>query len=71
MLGSTFQKLDKNIPRTAANNIGRIANEFRPKSATAMSKDDGQAFCAKWGCPKVTADNGIEMFRGFDNDTIR
>ncbi|CAF1291602.1 unnamed protein product [Adineta ricciae] len=54
------------------NEIAKILSDILGKSvpATVMSEDDVQAFCIKCEWPKVTADNWIEMFKGFNDATI-
>ncbi|CAF1285927.1 unnamed protein product [Adineta ricciae] len=55
------------------NDIAKIVGDILGKSvpATAISEDDVRAFCTKCGWSKLTADNSIEIFKGFDDDTIR
>jgi uncharacterized protein YbjT (DUF2867 family) len=55
------------------NDVAKITSDALGKSitATAMSEEMMQDLFSKFGWPKTTADNWIEMFKSFDDDTIR
>jgi uncharacterized protein YbjT (DUF2867 family) len=54
------------------NDVAKVTSEAlgKPVSAVAMSEEMMRGLFEKFGWPKTTGDNWIEMFQGFDDGTI-
>ncbi|UJR20178.1 hypothetical protein I4U23_023310 [Adineta vaga] len=55
------------------NDIAKALSDVLGKSVPAapMTDDNIRELCGKFGWPKITVDNWIEMVNGFDDNTIR
>ncbi|CAF1263299.1 unnamed protein product [Rotaria sordida] len=55
------------------NDVAKITSEIlgKPISAVAMTEEMMRGLFDKFGWPKTTGDNWIEMVKGFDDNTIR